>query len=71
MKNNQITADGPRRLWLGQKALTASESVEQKYAAELASAGPEEKEKIRQRMAEESARRVKALNHKPSPGTLW
>ncbi len=68
--NNKIVADGPRRLWLGQKAL-ASESVEEKYAAELAKANPDEKEKIRKRMAEESARREKVQNHKPSSSTLW
>jgi hypothetical protein len=67
---NKIVADGSRRLWLGQKTL-ASESVEQKYTAEMAKASPEEKEEIRKRMTAESSRRAKALNHKPSAGTLW
>ena len=67
---NQFVEDGSRRLWLGRKAL-ASESVEKKYAAELANAGPVEKEKIRERMAKESRQREKALNHKPSAATLW
>jgi hypothetical protein len=67
---NKFVADGSRRLWLGKKALT-SEPVEQKYAAELAKADPDEKEEIRKRMAEEHLWREKALNHKPSSGTLW
>jgi hypothetical protein len=67
---NQFVEDGARRLWLGKRAL-ASESIEKKYTAELASAGPDEKEKIRERMAKESLQREKALNHKPSAATLW
>ena len=67
---NKFVADGSQRLWLGKKAL-ASESVENKYAVELAKAGPDEKEKIRERMAEENLWRQKALNHKPSAATLW
>ena len=67
---NQFVEDGSRRLWLGKRVL-ASESIEKKYAAELASAGPDEKEKIRERMAKESLQREKALNHKPSAATLW
>ena len=68
--NNKFVADGSQRLWLGKRAL-ASESIEKKYAAELANAGPDEKEKIRERMAKESLQRKKALNHKPSAATLW
>jgi hypothetical protein len=67
---NKFVADGAQRLWLGRKAL-ASESIEKKHAVELASAGPDEKEKIRERMAKESLQREKALNHKPSAATLW
>lgn len=67
---NKFVADGSRRLWLGKNAL-AVDSFEKKYAAELAKAGSEEKEKIRTRMAKENLWRQKALNHKPSPGTLW
>jgi len=67
---NQFVEDGSRRLWLGKKAL-ASESIEKKYAAELAKASLDEKEKIRERMAKESLQREKALNHKPSSATLW
>jgi len=67
---NQFVADGYHRLRLGQEAL-ASESIEKKYAAELANAGPDEKEKIRERMAKESRQREKALNRKPSAATLW
>ena len=67
---NKFVEDGSRRLWLGKKAL-ASEPIEKKFAAELANAAPGEKEVIRKRMAEEISRRAKALNHKPSAGTLW
>jgi len=67
---NKFVADGAQRLWLGKEAL-ASESIEEKHAAELANAGPDEKEKIRERMAKESLQREKALNHKPSAATLW
>ena len=67
---NRFVADGPQRSWLGKKAM-ASESVEKKFAAELANAGPDETEKIRKRMAEEDRRLEKALNHKPSAATLW
>jgi hypothetical protein len=67
---NQFVENGSRRFWLGKKAL-AAESVEKKYAVELANAGSDEKEKIRERMAEEHRRREKALKHKPSSGSLW
>ena len=67
---NKFVADGAQRLWLGKKAL-ASEPIEEKYAVELANAGPDEKGKIRERMAKESLQREKALNHKPSAATLW
>ena len=67
---NQFVADGAQRLWLGKKAL-ASGSVEKKHAAEPANAVPDEKEKIRERLAKESLQREKALNHKPSAATLW
>jgi hypothetical protein len=67
---NKFVAGGSQRFWLGKKAL-ASESVEKKYAVELANADPDEKEKIRERMAEENLWRQKALNHKPSAATLW
>jgi hypothetical protein len=67
---NKFVADGPQRFWLGKRIL-ASKSTEKKYAGELANAGPDEKEKIRERMAEEHRRHEKALNHKPSAATLW
>lgn len=69
MKSN-IAEGGLRRLLHGQRALK-SESIEKKYAAALAKAGPDEKREIYQRMAEEALRRNKMLNHKPSTGTLW
>ena len=70
MKHNEIVADGGFRHWFGQRALS-SEFIEKKYAAELAKAGPDEKKKIYERMAEEALRRHKMLNHQPSAATLW
>jgi hypothetical protein len=65
-----IVAFGSLRLWEGQKTL-ASESIETKYAEQLAKASPEEKREIHARMMEESARREKMLSHKPSAKALW
>lgn len=70
MKKNEIVAEGGFRHWLGQRALK-SKSIEEKYAGELAKAGPDEKKEIYERMAEETHRHNKMLNHKPSAGTLW
>ena len=67
---NKFVADGFRRFMRGKKA-ALSESVEKKYAAELANADPRQKLQIRERMAEEYLRREKIEGHKPSPGTLW
>jgi hypothetical protein len=67
---NKIAADGAWRLRRGQKTI-ASESIEEKYAAELAKAGPGEKRKIHQRMSEEIERRRKMVDHKPSAAALW
>jgi hypothetical protein len=67
---NKFVADGYRRFLLGKKTI-ASESIEKKRAAGMANAGPDEKEKIRERLAKESLNREKALNHKPSAATLW
>jgi hypothetical protein len=67
---NQIAKGGLGRLWKGQKALK-SESIEEKYAEQLAKASPEEKREIHARAMEESARREKMLNHKPSAKALW
>jgi len=64
---NQIVADGYLRFLRGQKALS-SESLETKYAKQLAAAGPDEKSQLRQQMAEELLRKK---SHKPSPQTLW
>jgi hypothetical protein len=68
--NNGIAVFGGLQLLKGQKAL-ASESLEAKYAAQLAKATPEEKAEIYQRMAAESERREKMINHKPSAKALW
>jgi hypothetical protein len=67
---NKFVADGFRRFLRGKKALTA-ESIEKKYAVELATASPAEKLQIRTRMVEEYSRRATIENHKPSTGTLW
>jgi hypothetical protein len=66
----KFVADGYHRFLRGKKAVT-SESIEKKYAAELAKADPAEKILIRERMVEEYSRRITMENHKPSPGTLW
>ena len=62
-----IAEGGLGRLQHGQKELSM-ESIEKKYAKEIAAAEPHEKERIYQRMAEELARQ---RNHKPSAATLW
>ena len=66
----QIVADGGLRLWRGQKAI-ASESIEKKYALELAKAGPDEKKEIHRRMLAEIEQRRKIAEHKPSSAALW
>jgi len=67
---NKFVADGPFRFRRGKKA-ALSESIEKKYAAELAHADPRQKLQIHERMAEEYLQREKIEGHKPSPGTLW
>jgi hypothetical protein len=67
---NEFVADGFNRFLRGKQA-AQSESIEMKYAVGLANAGPDEKLKIHERMAEEFLRREKMLNHKPSAKTLW
>ena len=67
---NELVANGYRRFLRGKKAWT-SESIEAKYAAEFANANPAQKLEIRKRMAEEFLRRGKAIDHNPSPATLW
>ena len=69
MKNN-IVADGRFRFMQAQQAIT-SESIEKKYAAELARADPARKLQIRERMVEEYLRQERIKAHQPSPGTLW
>jgi hypothetical protein len=66
---NKFVADGCRRFMRARKA-ASSESIEKKYAAELAEADPAQKFKIHERMAQEYLRQ-KNLDHQPSPGTLW
>ena len=67
---NKFVADGFHRFMRGKKA-ALSESVEKKYATELAKADPQQKRQIRERIVEEYLRRGKIEGHKPSPGTLW
>jgi hypothetical protein len=67
---SKFVADGYRRFLRGKKAVT-SESIEAKYAVELAKAGSAEKILICERMVGEYSRRITTENHKPSPGTLW
>ena len=67
---NKFVADGFRRFLRGKKAVT-SESIEKKYAVELAKASPVKKNQIRERMAGEFLQLSKNEGHKPSPGTLW
>lgn len=67
---NQIAADGARRHFLGQWALR-SQSIEEKFAKELAAATPEKKREIYERMADEAMRHKKMLGHKPSAKALW
>jgi hypothetical protein len=64
---NKFVADGFRRFWRG-KRNAASESIEKKYAKELAAASPTQKAYIREQIAREF---LQQQNHKPSPGTLW
>jgi len=64
---NQIVADGPLRFARAQKAL-AAETLEAKYATQLAVASPTVKAQLRQQMAEELQRKK---SHQPSPQSLW
>jgi hypothetical protein len=64
---NKFVADGFRRFLRGKKAVT-SESIEKKYAKELAAASPARKAQIREQMDRDF---LQQQNHKPSPGTLW
>jgi hypothetical protein len=66
MKNG-IADHGLKRLQKGQKELTL-ESIQKKYAKELAEAQPQKKAEIYQRILDEYDRQK---NHKPSAGTLW
>ena len=67
---NKFVADGYRRFMRARKT-ASSESIEKKYATELAKADPAQKFKIRERMVQEYLRRGKIEGHKPSAATLW
>jgi hypothetical protein len=64
---NKFVADGFRRFLRGKKTVSM-ETIQKKYAEELAAASPAQKAQIRERMAQDFLRQQ---NHKPSPGTLW
>jgi hypothetical protein len=49
---NKFVADGHRRFMQAQKAASV-DSIEKKYAAELAKADPDQKHQIRERMVRE------------------
>ena len=66
MKNG-IANDGFDRLQKGQKEVTL-ESIEKKYAKELAAAPTHQKGEVYQRILDEYYRQK---NHKPSAATLW
>jgi hypothetical protein len=51
----------------GRQAVTY-ESIEKKYAKEIAAANPVQKAQIQEQMRHDLLRQQ---NHKPSPGTLW
>ena len=67
---NKIVSDGHFRLRQGQSAEMAK-SIDAKYAAELASARPDEKPEIYVRLLKEAMRHKKMATHKPSAGALW
>ena len=66
---NEFVEDGYHRFIRARKAVTF-ESLQKKYAVELAKAGPFRKLQIRKRMLQEYLRRGNE-GHQPSPGTLW
>ena len=68
-KTNSIAEGGLGRLLAGQREMKPL-SLE-KYEAELAKAGPEEKKAILERMEKEAERHRKMASHKPSAGALW
>ncbi|MBW8863656.1 MAG: hypothetical protein JF609_01810 [Verrucomicrobia bacterium] len=68
---NQIAADGLGRFLEAKQKARTSGSIYEKYAAELASASPEEKKKLQERIQREISVWERTLNHKPSAGTLW
>lgn len=69
--NNNFVADGPLRFLDGQKNLPTVDDIQKKYAVKLAQAAPVEKAAIHDQMAKELLQWEQALNHQPSPGTLW
>ena len=65
--NKSIVRGGLGRLKQGQNKLTR-ESLEKKYAKELAAARPDQRGEIYQRIMDEYDRQK---NHKPSASSLW
>jgi hypothetical protein len=64
---NKFVADGLQRFLSGRKAVT-SESIEKKYAIEIAAANPAQITQIQEQMRRDLLRQQ---NNKPSPATLW
>jgi hypothetical protein len=64
---NKFFEGGGVQLRRGQKELSI-ESVQKKYAAELATATGDQKRRLQEKIAAEFLRQK---NHKPSPQTLW
>jgi hypothetical protein len=67
---NEFVADGRIRFWRGKKTATF-ESVEKKYAEQLADASTAQKSQIHSQMIEEYFQTKKIKSHKPSAYTLW
>ena len=70
MKNG-IVDDGLGRFLKAKQKTKTSGDIHEKYAAELASASPDEKKKLQERIQREISVQERTLNHKPSAGTLW
>jgi hypothetical protein len=64
---NKIVADGYLRFLRAKTGPAFSE----RRILDNAKAGPDEKNKIRERTPEQDHRLAKTQNHRPSAGTLW
>jgi hypothetical protein len=66
---DKFVADGYYRFLRAKKAASL-ETIEKKYARQLAEADPAQKHQIRKQMVEEYLAQ-KNPDHRPSAGTLW